>query len=93
MDSNQLRTKIDALKSQLDGDIFTDQTQLLLHATDASAYREIPLGVARPKHAEDIKKLIEFANAEKIPLIQGLQGHRWPARLWDMVLWWMFHGI
>jgi FAD/FMN-containing dehydrogenase len=73
-ETNTFRLKINALKSQLDGDLFTDEAQRLLHATDASAYREIPLGVARPKHAGDIKKLIEFANSEKIPLIPRAAG-------------------
>jgi hypothetical protein len=49
MDPNLIQDKIDSLKLEFEGEIYTDQSQRLLYATDASAYREIPLGVARPK--------------------------------------------
>ncbi|MFV4221498.1 FAD-binding oxidoreductase, partial [Mycobacterium tuberculosis] len=38
------------------------------------AYREMPLAVALPKTAEDIKKLISFAHAEKTSLIPRTAG-------------------
>ncbi len=57
------------LRRQLSGDLLTDNATRLQYATDASAYREMPLAVARPKNKEDIKKLILFANEHKIPLI------------------------
>ena len=66
--------KIGSFKKHFDGDIYTDQAQRLLYATDASAYREIPLGVARPKHAADIRRLIGFAATEKIPIIPRTAG-------------------
>jgi FAD/FMN-containing dehydrogenase/Fe-S oxidoreductase len=74
MDQYSLQQKIDSLTMLIDGEIFTDKTHQLLYATDASAYREIPLGVACPKHAADIKKLIAFAAAEKVPLIPRTAG-------------------
>ena len=49
------------LKQLLDGDVFTDQVQKVIYATDASAYREIPQAVTRPKNKEDIRKIIGFA--------------------------------
>jgi FAD/FMN-containing dehydrogenase/Fe-S oxidoreductase len=49
------------LKQSLDGDVFTDQVQKVIYATDASAYREIPQAVTRPKNKEDIRKIIDFA--------------------------------
>ena len=49
------------LKQSLDGDVFTDQVQKVIYATDASSYREIPAAVTRPKNKEDIRKIIEFA--------------------------------
>lgn len=49
------------LKKSLDGDVFTDQVQKVLYATDASSYREIPQAVTRPKNKEDIRKIIRFA--------------------------------
>lgn len=50
------------LKSQLEGDTYTDQVQKILYATDASSYREIPEAVCKPKNKEDIRKIIRFAN-------------------------------
>lgn len=50
-----------SLKQSLDGDLYTDQVQRVLYATDASSYREIPLAVTRPKNKEDIRKIITFA--------------------------------
>lgn len=49
------------LKQSLDGDVFTDQVQKVIYATDASSYREIPQAVTRPKNKEDIRKIIAFA--------------------------------
>jgi FAD/FMN-containing dehydrogenase/Fe-S oxidoreductase len=62
------------LRTTLEGDLFTDQTFRLLHATDASAYREVPLAVARPKNIEDIRKLIRFAREHKTSLIPRTAG-------------------
>lgn len=50
-----------SLRQSLDGDIYTDQVQRVLYATDASSYREIPQAVTRPKNKEDIRKIIAFA--------------------------------
>nr|WP_262903868.1 FAD-binding and (Fe-S)-binding domain-containing protein [Sphingobacterium bovistauri] len=46
----------------------------LLYATDASAYRELPLAVAIPKSEEDISKLIAFAEKNKTSLIPRAAG-------------------
>ena len=46
----------------------------LLYATDASAYRELPLAVALPKSVADIKKLIAFAHAQHTSLIPRTAG-------------------
>lgn len=50
------------LKQSLEGDVFTDQVQKVIYATDASSYREIPQAVTRPKNKEDIRKIIHFAS-------------------------------
>lgn len=63
-----------SLKQSLDGDVYTDQVQKILYATDASSYREIPQAVIRPKNKGDIKKIIEFAinnNTSVIPRAGG----------------------
>ena len=63
-----------ALKKSLSGDFFTDETTRILYATDASAYRELPLAVAIPKTEEDIVTLIKFANQHNTSLIPRTAG-------------------
>ncbi len=46
----------------------------VLYATDASAYRELPMAVAIPRTIDDLKKLIRFAQAEKTSLIPRTAG-------------------
>jgi FAD/FMN-containing dehydrogenase/Fe-S oxidoreductase len=62
------------LGKSLEGNLHFDTTNLLLYATDASAYREIPLAVAFPKSAKDIKKLIQFASKNDTSLIPRTAG-------------------
>ncbi len=56
------------------GDVYTDKSSRLIYATDASAYRELPLAVVRPKDVDDLKKLIAFANKNKLGLIPRTAG-------------------
>ncbi|MRR20135.1 FAD-binding oxidoreductase [bacterium] len=61
--------RFDSLRKELAGDLYTDATQRILYATDASAYREIPLAVTRPAGIEDIRKIIAFARSEGTSVI------------------------
>lgn len=74
MDSTGLDTRLHELTKTFEGDLHTDEAWRILYATDASAYREIPLGVARPKHAKDIQLLIRFVAETGIPLIPRTAG-------------------
>jgi FAD/FMN-containing dehydrogenase/Fe-S oxidoreductase len=58
----------------LEGDLYYDTTMRTLYATDASAYREMPLAVAIPRTIDDLKKLIAFAHKENISLIPRTAG-------------------
>jgi FAD/FMN-containing dehydrogenase/Fe-S oxidoreductase len=66
--------KWNELNAKLSGDLFTGDTMRILYATDASAYREMPLAVARPKNADDITTLIKFAKKAGISLIPRTAG-------------------
>src|SRR5688572_22541188 len=63
-----------ALKRDLEGEFFTDETTRRLYATDASAYREIPIAVAIPKSKDDLLKLITFAAKNKTSVIPRTAG-------------------
>ena len=69
-----MKEKLKQLAVVLEGQLFHDTTMRTLYATDASAYREMPLAVAIPKSVADIKKLIHFAHQEKTSLIPRTAG-------------------
>ena len=62
------------LATNFEGELYWEDTMRKLYATDASAYREIPLAVALPKHQKDIKLLINFAQTHKTSLIPRTAG-------------------
>lgn len=66
--------KLKKLAKELQGELFYDTTIRTLYATDASAYRELPLAVAIPQSENDIKRLIQFASAEGTSLIPRTAG-------------------
>ena len=57
------------LRQLLKGDVYFDQTMLLLYSTDASAYREVPLAVTRPRDPKDIELIIGYAQKYQVPVI------------------------
>ena len=65
---------LEGLEKQLEGKLFYDHTMRLLYATDASAYKEMPLAVAIPKTKEDIRKIIAFARANNSSVIPRAAG-------------------
>src|ERR1700710_2399914 len=67
-------TRLKELSKQLEGELYVDDTTKILYATDASAYREIPLAVAIPKSVADLKKLIAFARANNTSLVPRTAG-------------------
>jgi len=62
-------TVFDSLGKDLEGDLFTDDTQRILYATDASAYREMPLAVTRPASVSDVRKILAFARGNGFSVI------------------------
>lgn len=68
------REKLVQLSRELRGELYLDDTMRTLYATDASAYREMPLAVAIPENTDDIKTLIRFAREHKTSLIPRTAG-------------------
>lgn len=62
------------LRSSLSGDLYTDETHRRLYATDASAYRELPLAVVIPKGKQDLITLVKFASDNNTSLIPRTAG-------------------
>jgi FAD/FMN-containing dehydrogenase/Fe-S oxidoreductase len=69
-----MTTEFEQLSQTLEGEFYFDKTIRTLYATDASAYREMPLAVAVPRSVSDIQKLIAFANMHKTSLIPRTAG-------------------
>lgn len=70
MSDNKISNSIlQKLSKQIEGDLYFDHISKVLYATDASAYREMPLAVALPKSKNDLQKLVRFANTNHCSLI------------------------
>jgi FAD/FMN-containing dehydrogenase/Fe-S oxidoreductase len=62
------------LQKNFEGELLTSETIRRLYATDASAYREMPIAVAIPASENDIEKLIRFASSNGTSLIPRTAG-------------------
>jgi FAD/FMN-containing dehydrogenase/Fe-S oxidoreductase len=62
------------LAQSIEGDLFTDNINRIIYATDGSSYREIPLAVIIPKHKEDIRKVLIFAREHKTSVVPRAAG-------------------
>ena len=69
-----LEKALQVLGEQLEGSLATDKLTKSLYATDASVYRELPLGVVLPKSVQDIQHCVGFANTHAITLIPRTAG-------------------
>jgi FAD/FMN-containing dehydrogenase/Fe-S oxidoreductase len=69
---NSIIQNLKELKIQ--GEIKTDNTSRFIYATDASAYRELPMAITYPKNVQDIENIIKFAKDNKIGLIPRAAG-------------------
>jgi FAD/FMN-containing dehydrogenase/Fe-S oxidoreductase len=65
---------LEQLSQSLEGTLLYDNLHKTLYATDASAYRIMPIAVAYPKNSDDIVKLIQFATENKISLTPRTAG-------------------
>lgn len=74
MEADLLRRSLETLHDSFTGDLYTDDLWRIMYATDASAYREMPVGVARPRNAADVRSLITFAKTHSIPLVPRAAG-------------------
>lgn len=57
------------LRAALDGEVRFDTTTRLLYSTDASNYQIVPLGVAFPRHTDDVAAAHQIAAQHGVPLL------------------------
>jgi FAD/FMN-containing dehydrogenase/Fe-S oxidoreductase len=72
--NGKLTAELHQLQHILTGELHTGSTMRTLYATDASAYREMPLAVAIPQTENDLKVLIQFARTHRVGLIPRTAG-------------------
>lgn len=65
---------LQGLEEKLSGELYFDALMKAIYATDASVYRKLPIAVAYPRNAEDIKRLIHFAKTHDTYLIPRTAG-------------------
>jgi len=69
-----VQQELDQLSNQLKGEFHTGNAMRILYATDASAYRELPLAVAMPQDEQDLVELVKFASQHNLSLIPRAAG-------------------
>lgn len=57
------------LKKVVSGEVQFDQGTRALYATDASNYRQVPIGVVYPKNPDDVIATVEIARKHRVPLL------------------------
>ena len=69
MQNDQYQELEKELKEKLKGEVSFEQDYRALYATDASNYRQIPVGVVFPKDKEDILKTVELCHKHDLHLL------------------------
>jgi len=62
------------LASRLAGELRLDDVARAIYSTDASEYQERPLAVALPRTEADVRELVRFAAAHRVPLVPRAAG-------------------
>lgn len=59
----------EALRQAIEGEVRFDHGSCALYATDASNYRQVPIGVVLPKTIEDVEKTVELCHRYNAPVL------------------------
>lgn len=57
------------LRAAIEGDVLFDAGTRAMYASDSSNYRQVPIGVVRPRSAEDVLATLEVARAHGAPIL------------------------
>jgi FAD/FMN-containing dehydrogenase/Fe-S oxidoreductase len=57
------------LRKAVSGEVQFDQGTRALYSTDASNYRQVPVGVVFPKNIDDVIAIVEIARKHRVPLL------------------------
>ncbi|HWF07602.1 MAG TPA: FAD-linked oxidase C-terminal domain-containing protein [Bryobacteraceae bacterium] len=67
--ANQARELETELRRSIEGEVRFDSGSLALYATDASNYRQVPIGVVVPKTVEDVLAAVELCRRHDAPVL------------------------
>jgi FAD/FMN-containing dehydrogenase/Fe-S oxidoreductase len=67
-------TSLAELARRLEGEVRADDVARAIYSTDASEYQERPLAVALPRTEADVRELVRFAAAHRVPLVPRAAG-------------------
>ena len=65
---------ISPLAGFIKGELLTDELHRILYSTDASVYRELPLGVVVPRDFHDIIQIVKYCHENRVPIIPRAGG-------------------
>ncbi len=57
------------LRRSIDGEVRADSATRALYSTDASVYRQVPLGVVIPRHEGDVIRTLALARENRLPIL------------------------
>ncbi|MGC1467671.1 MAG: FAD-binding and (Fe-S)-binding domain-containing protein, partial [Pseudolabrys sp.] len=66
---DQFRALVRELETAIEGEVRFDTGSRALYATDASNYRQVPIGVVVPRSIEDVVKAITLCKAHGAPIV------------------------
>jgi FAD/FMN-containing dehydrogenase len=69
LDKNAADALAMQLKAEIDGEVRFDSAARALYATDASNYRQAPIGVVIPRHMRDVQATIRLAREHDAPIL------------------------
>lgn len=67
--SLEISSLIHELQTAIQGDVLFDDASRALYAADASNYRQTPIGVIRPKNAEDVRAALKICRKYGAPVL------------------------
>jgi len=57
------------LRRIIEGEVRFDRGTAAIYSTDASNYRQVPVGVVIPRHEEDVERALQLARENSIPIL------------------------
>ena len=57
------------LRRVIEGEVRFDRGSAAIYSTDASNYRQVPIGAVIPRHEEDVARALQLARENSVPIL------------------------